>query len=186
MMRLFIAFPLQPEVRSGLGGIIDELRKSGGPVKWVAPNNIHLPVRFLGDTDERLVPDIKRLMDASVQGFQAASGVIDAIGGFPNLNRPRVIWAGMSRAIESLPTLASKIELGVQDLGFEAETKRFRPHFTLGRVREARGMERLVDFIRSYRPPSLEIAFDRIMLIKSTLTPKGPIYQPLHESMLAG
>ena len=63
MMRLFIACPLPADVKAALGEIEDVLRGKGGSVKWVAPKNMHLTIRFLGDTDEKLLPDIKAAID---------------------------------------------------------------------------------------------------------------------------
>jgi 2'-5' RNA ligase len=96
MLRLFIALPLPHEVEIELDRLLTVLRPKGPEVKWVPPNNIHLTVKFLGDTEEKLVDKIKVALDEVAAGYQPFDTTIDQIGGFPNLNRPRVIWIGGS------------------------------------------------------------------------------------------
>ncbi len=184
MLRLFIAIPLGQEAERYLERIIHDLRSHGSGVKWVNPKNIHLTLRFLGDTDERLVPKICSLLDAVVSDIDALSSKIDALGAFPNLRRPRVIWAGINGGVEALSKLAHRIESGVRDLGFESEPKRFKAHLTLGRVRDHNKLGALSDDLAAYQMEPKRLLFDRVVLFKSTLTPQGPIYERLHEAKL--
>ncbi len=157
---------------------------SGGRVKWVDPKNIHLTVRFLGDTDDKLVPKIARLMDEVASPFPAVEASIARLGAFPNLNRPRVIWAGIDGELEPLEKMAHQIELAVRKLRFEKESKGFKPHLTLARVRDPRDVGRLPAEIENYRVQRTPLLLDRLVLFKSTLTPRGPIYDRLHETVL--
>jgi 2'-5' RNA ligase len=184
MLRLFIAIPLGQQAEQHLGSIIGDLRDRGGGVKWVNPKNIHLTVRFLGDTREELVPTIGALLDKVVADLQTVASSIDTLGAFPNLHRPRVIWTGLSGGLEELSKLAGQIELGVRELGFEAETKGFKPHLTLGRVKDHRKLGELGDYLTTCRIKPKALLLDRVVLFKSTLTPQGPIYERLHESKL--
>jgi 2'-5' RNA ligase len=183
MMRLFIALPLGRDAENYLAKVIDDLKPHSNFVKWVASQNIHLTVRFLGDTEEQRVPAIRQLLDEVASGQSIVETSIGRLGGFPNLRRPRVLWAGIDGNVDLLEKLARRVELGVQGLHFEAESKGFKPHLTLGRIREPQGLERLVARMESYRMEPLPIRIDRIVLFKSTLTPKGPIYERLHEAM---
>jgi len=111
MLRLFIALPLPAEVEQRLGQLIEEFRPRGSNVKWAKPGNIHLTVKFLGDTDEKLVPRISQEIDSVATRFSAIPVVIDALGGFPNLKRPRVIWVGSSLGIDNAAKIARQIDL---------------------------------------------------------------------------
>ena len=184
MIRLFIALPLQKQVEDGLGRIIATLQDKGGKVKWVAPKNIHLTIKFLGNTEESLVKSLKEHIDEVAAGFQPLTSRIDRIGAFPNLNRPRVIWASFSECVEILAKMAGMIDERVHALGWEREERKFKPHLTLGRVKDSSGMEELAAFVKSYELPDIPLNLDRLVLFKSTLTQRGPIYERLHERML--
>jgi len=184
MLRLFIALPVPGATRRELAEIIEELKKHGGSVKWVKPENMHLTVRFLGDTDERMVPALKKLLDTAARGHQASDTVIDYLGGFPNLRRPRVIWAGLGNNLMPLEKMAEQLELAVRKLQFLEEKKKFNPHLTLGRVRNPKGLTPLLDHIQTARLEPIECSLSELVLFKSTLTPQGPIYDRLHQVML--
>ena len=184
MIRLFIGLPVEKRVQKELGEITKLFQTKGGNVKWIKPTLIHLTLRFLGDTDESLVGDLSKIIDRVAAGTKTISTVVDCLGGFPNLNRPRVIWAGLSGDTELLIEKAAELELAVRELGFKAESNRFKPHLTIGRVRDPRPLGTLPDFIKSFEMHSLELSFDRLILYKSTLTPEGPIYEHLHVATL--
>ena len=175
MMRLFIAMPLGAEVEQKLGEIINECRQHGGSVKWVKPENIHLTIRFLGDTDEGILDKLKQLLDAVATEFSPVETTIDRLGAFPNLQRPRVIWTSVSSETETLAKLAGQVELRVRKLRFEAEKKPFKAHLTLGRIRIPQGLVNLLAFLEEYALEPIPVRFDRLVLFKSTLTPQGPI-----------
>ncbi len=185
-MRLFIALPLPEPIKDTLDRITNELKARGGKVRWVAAKNLHLTVRFLGETEVAKIPKLKKLIDETAAKFPAAETSIDRLGGFPNLNRPRVIWAGLAEneAVESLVKMARQIELAVRQLRFEADKKGFKPHLTLGRVKDPRDLGPLPDYLKSYRFEPMPLTLDQLVLFQSTLTPQGPIYERLHEAKL--
>jgi len=183
-MRLFIALPLEAQVKDALGKIISDLKRHGGPVKWVKPENIHLTLRFLGETDENLVSKIKTEIDAVAAGHAQVRTSISRLGGFPNLNRPRVIWVGIEHNLELLSKMARQMELRARTLRFEKESRAFKAHMTLARIRQPRGLESLTKAMEGYVFEEIPVHFDRIVLFKSTLTPQGPIYERLHEAAL--
>jgi RNA 2',3'-cyclic 3'-phosphodiesterase len=184
MIRLFIAWPLAREVEHELGRISFLLKQKGGRISWVKPDNIHLTARFLGDTDENLVPQIASLIDAVATTSEQIDCRLDCLGAFPDMKRPRVIWAGIGGNLEAMQQMADALEHGVRKLGFEKETKRFKPHLTLGRVRDPHQLEALMMTIQQFRITPLSFTFDRLVLFRSTLTPQGSIYERLHEKML--
>lgn len=185
MMRLFIGLPLQKPVEDQLGKLIFVLKQKGGLVRWVAAKNIHLTVRFLGDTDESLVPKLGSLIDATAAEFSPVETQITRLGAFPNMNRPNVIWVGLSENIDILAEIANRIEVGVRELGFTPEPKPFKAHLTLGRVKDSRGIAGLSGFMQGHEFEPMPLLLDRIVLFKSTLTPQGSIYERLHEETLS-
>ena len=109
---------------------------------------------------------------------------MDGLGAFPNLSRPRILWAGLKGGTDQMGKMANDVESMVCRLGFEPEKKRFRPHLTLGRVRNDRGLDDLTEYMKAYRVQPIRFRFDRLVLFQSTLTPQGAIYKRLHETML--
>jgi 2'-5' RNA ligase len=184
MIRLFIAFPLQKEVGEQLGEIIALLRNQGGRVRWVAPENIHLTARFLGDTNESLVERLTALIDDTAANYNPVDSLIDRLGAFPNLPRPRVIWAGLRDNTEVLVKIARELELSVRKLRFKPEKRGFKAHLTLGRVKNPSGVGNLTAYMQYFKLEEIPLKFDRLTLFKSTLTPQGPIYDRLHEAIL--
>jgi len=185
--RLFIAMPLGDQIEQTLAHIIRDLKQSAAAVRWVAPKNIHLTLRFLGDTDPDRVGAIKQLLDESARSHTTIDTRVDLLSAFPNLKRPRIFWVGSSdrEVTERLCELALHVERGVQELGYEPSNKSFKPHLTLGRVKRPDNLDRLVATVGQYELPVLNLHLDRMVLFRSTLTSEGPIYDRLHESQLS-
>jgi len=184
MFRLFIALPLPQEVEIELDRLLALLRPKGPDVKWVPAKNIHLTVKFLGDTDEKLVSKIKAEIDDVSSQYQPFETALDQVGGFPNLQRPRVIWVGVSQELEAARKMAHQVDLKMRELRFEKEKRPFKAHLTLGRVREGRNVDALAAYLESFKLQPIPLRLDRLVLFKSTLTPKGSIYERLHEGVL--
>jgi 2'-5' RNA ligase len=186
MIRLFIAFPLAVEVTDYLGNVIADLKPHTDSIRWVTPKNIHLTARFLGDTEESTVPKLKELIDTVAHTHASLSSSLVQLGAFPNLKRPRVVWAGISDGADKLGQIARDIEQRVRKLRFEPDSKPFKSHLTLGRVREGARLDRFGDQLQAYQIKPIPVQFDSLVLFKSTLTQQGPIYDRLHNARLAG
>ncbi len=184
-MRLFIASPLTAEIEETLAEIIFDLKQKRGRVKWVDAKNIHLTLKFLGETDEIKVEPIKSAIQQIAARHNKIDSSINKVGVFPNLNRPRVIWVGLSEGIDALKALARDTENEMANLGFEIEKRPFKSHLTLGRVKDDAGLYDLKEAIKSFELKPQAMTFDKIILFKSTLTPSGPIYDRLFEANLA-
>lgn len=179
-MRLFIALPLPDSAKSVLGGMINNFRPLSRLVKWVDADIIHLTIKFLGETKPELVEPIKKALDRVGPNYKSTACAIDRPGAFPNLKRPRVFWAGLSGEREILENLAKHVDLEMHALGFEKESRPFRAHLTLGRVKQEGRMDELSRAVENFRLTPEPILFAELILFKSTLTPDGPIYESLH------
>ncbi|MBN2225743.1 MAG: RNA 2',3'-cyclic phosphodiesterase [candidate division Zixibacteria bacterium] len=184
-MRLFIALPLPKEVEEELGRIIFALKQKGPRIKWVTPKNVHLTVKFLGETPEKQVEAITDAVRQTAAGHTVITCATGGLGAFPNLKRPRVYWVGLTGQIDRLQAIARDMDEHTARLGFERENRPFKPHLTLGRVRESYGLDDLAAYIENYEFTPQPVILDRLVLFKSTLTPRGPIYDRLCESPLA-
>lgn len=182
-IRTFLAIELSAEIRSylfqsGQKMMGDLPRKV---VRWVAPENMHLTLRFLGDTPENLLPKISAELDAITSQHQPFNLHLDQLGCFPNQKRPRVIWASLDGKLAPLYAIQNKIESAVQTLGWKREKRPFRPHLTLGRVKDPNQAFRL---LWTQQLEKKEFSVSAIYLIESQLRPDGPVYTIRHSSEL--
>jgi 2'-5' RNA ligase len=130
-MRLFIAIALPDDVRNALAQFIEELRGVAPKAKWVRAENLHVTLKFLGETDQAKLPGIQKRL-ASIRGTQPVSFSFHGLGFFPNERYPRVFWVGMETAVK-LILLAENIDEEMHELGFPLEKRAFSPHLTLAR-----------------------------------------------------
>jgi RNA 2',3'-cyclic 3'-phosphodiesterase len=178
--RLFIAAEVSPEVKAELATAQGRLRHGGAPVKWVAPEALHLTLHFLGETDVALLPRLGAALCAALAGSTAIGLRLAGAGAFPNLRRPNVIWAGIDGATAALERIQAAAGMALESLGLPRETRPFRAHLTLGRVRREATpaqLEHLGAAVRSL-PPLAPLLWDvdRVVLFRSELRPNGPVY----------
>jgi 2'-5' RNA ligase len=161
------------EMNEGFERLQAGLRKTGANLKLVDLKNIHLTLKFLGNTDETLVPRIKNIMEEGVANMAPFEMELKGVGAFPNMNRIQVLWVG-TRNAEGLGSLAS---------GFKKEKRRFSPHITLARVRSGRNLDAVRGVLGEYTEEGFGVqTIDRIRLKKSDLKPSGPIYSVVEEA----
>ena len=184
-MRTFIAIALPQEMRDYLACIQAELKKCQADVKWVQPENIHLTLKFLGERDEKKIERIKEILQETVREKAYFVLHLCNIGAFPKIDFPRVIWVGIDKGDKETKALALELEDKIAKLGIPKEDKPFSSHITIARIRSPANRESLVQELK--RTPTLEgkeFLVTKITLYKSTLTPKGPIYEVLKEASL--
>jgi 2'-5' RNA ligase len=156
-----------------------EIKQTGANVKLVEAENIHITLKFLGDTDEALIGKIEEIMKNAVKGLEPFKIKLRGAGVFPNPKYIKVIWVGMEDG-QVLGEIANKIDEQLSELGFDKEKRKFSAHLTIARVRNARNKDQLLRIIENYKDFEFTtINIDSIKLKKSDLTPKGPIYSNL-------
>ncbi|MEM2118886.1 MAG: RNA 2',3'-cyclic phosphodiesterase [Candidatus Bathyarchaeia archaeon] len=180
-IRSFIAFDINSEqVLKKLTETQALLVKTGADLKPVAPENIHVTIRFLGNvtmtTVDKIFEEMKKVQ------FAPFDVNIHGLGAFPDLRYPRVCWAGITQGAEQLRSIFSQLEPALRRLGFAPDPKGFSPHLTIARVRSGRNKAELASFIKEKAETDFGvIRADCLKLKKSDLTPKGPIYSTLRE-----
>jgi RNA 2',3'-cyclic 3'-phosphodiesterase len=132
-MRLFAAINLPDTLRGSLWDAAEPLRRGKFPVRWVAPDALHLTLKFLGDVAAEREPEVILGLERAVQGTKPFALHLDGFGVFPSMSRPRVIWAGCD-APAPLELLQHGVEREMEPLGFPLEGRAFQPHLTLGRA----------------------------------------------------
>jgi 2'-5' RNA ligase len=181
--RLFIALALPETVRSELALTRDQLASRRDRVNWVRTEQLHLTLRFLGDTEEGLLPDLETLLDDLAARHGELSLRLGAPGLFGSATAPRVLWVGLDGEVERLQALARELERGLRRLGLPAAEQAFKAHVTLGRVKACRP-----DLAAAHLAhPPLPVAFRgrELRLLESRLRPEGPEHDVLTRHILA-
>lgn len=157
--------------------MVNELRQSPGDVKWVNPNGIHITLKFLGDLSRDAVERVSDCIESAVSGKLAFTLKTGEKGAFPSLKRPRVFWVGLqAENKDQLISLQKSVEDALTDAGFPKETRQYKPHLTIGRVRGNRDIETATRDFTEYPFPETEIPVTEVLIMKSELTPKGAVY----------
>lgn len=150
---------------------------------WIPPDRMHLTIRFIGEADD----DTRRAVEAALRpAIDVAPFTlsITGVGTFPPSGPPRVIWAGVSAGRQSLEAIEHVVTTRLERVGIPAEKRKFRPHLTLARIRDAGGLRSraLLEYHRDAALGTTRV--DAITLFESRLSPKGPTYVPLLRTAL--
>lgn len=184
-IRVFIAIEIDSEIKDKISEYLSKLKRTGADVKWVSPENIHLTVKFIGHIENEALIDLNKVINDAVSGIEPFSISIGNIGAFPNLNKPRVVFACVQEQGNSLFNIYERLDKGVESLGIKKESKKYVGHITLGRVKSQRNISRLINTLNSgaeYHFGCEKIT--SLSLIQSRLTPTGPLYTRLNNFIL--
>lgn len=165
-MRLFIAVPLQDAVIRQFA----DLQQPIDGLRWQDPDQLHLTLKFLGETDPERVPEIhQNLCQIELPTF---SMTIKGFGYFPKGKQPRVLWSGINKN-EPLEKLQQLVEETCTAMGFDAETRPFKPHITIARI-DGGSKRDVMSFINQHKKFRIpDVAVDEFVLYESKLSSDG-------------
>lgn len=188
-MRAFIAIELSKECKDYLTLVESQFKKSNADVKWVSQDNLHITLKFLGDINEEQVNKLIAAITDIASKHKQFTLKLGPTGAFPGIRSPRIIWVGVTKGDNELKEIAREIELNAVKAGIPEENKPFSSHITIGRTRSGLNREELIQLLDSSTKglpaETPESIVKDITLYKSTLTPKGPIYEILAQANLA-
>src|SRR5258708_37154170 len=177
-MRLFVALEIPSAVRENLGTLLKSLRAVSPQTRWVRPETLHMPLKFIGEGEAPKLAAIRTAL-AGVRSEQPAAVNFHGLGFFPDDKRPRVLWAGIE-ASPNLKTLAADIDKAMEKLGIPGEKRPFSPHLTLARFEPPRLPENLRAAIRENVARDFgSLRTCEFHLIESKLKPTGAEYTTL-------
>lgn len=187
-LRVFLAVEPPAEILRDIASIQDRLRKLiGGDIGWVRPGGIHLTLKFFGDVSSDQVANIMTVVERATERERPFPLAVGGVGLFPDVRRPRVLWLGLSGDVERLQVFQSGLETAFFQIGFSREERPFRPHLTLGRIRNVKGLSGLSRALDKGEAFTAGRFFaSEVHLIKSELTPGGAVYTKLKEFSFAG
>jgi 2'-5' RNA ligase len=180
-MRVFIAVDVPNEVRKALGDVQRALRPLSTSARWVAPETIHITLKFLGEIPDKRLEDI----DTALTGltWKEFTITVRGVGFFPGMRSPRVFWAGMEAP--TMKGLTEQLDTRMERFGFDKEKRAFRPHITLARAKNTRIDSSLVTAAAKYEEHDFgSFTVDRVFLFQSTLKPTGAVYDKVKEFLL--
>jgi 2'-5' RNA ligase len=180
-VRLFLAIHLAEDVRENIAAMQERLKASCADVRWVAPENFHLTVTFLGDLPDALLSEIEETCgeiaaDATAFRFRVCGGSYFPRRG-PTL---KTIWVGLTEGIEEWKGLVRRAEGPLTTFGIPQESG-LVPHVTLGRVKSESGMQELRDALaREAQTDCGGQGANELTLVQSLLDPRGAVYRDVH------
>jgi 2'-5' RNA ligase len=178
--RLFIALELPTIAIDELSRIQIRLEATGADVKWVTPSSqIHSTLKFLGATRVERIPQVIETLERVGLGHAVLSTALESIDAFPSLQAPQVLWAGLTDPGDRMKYLARVLDDALTTLGIDRETRPFKAHATLGRVRSSIKRAALIAALEKEKIDPIPLVLDKITLFQSELTPAGPVHTPL-------
>lgn len=179
LIRTFIAIEIEnKDVLARLISTRDQIVATGADLKPVEDENIHITLRFIGEIPAGMVRFLcNDMLNLKYPEFRIR---VKGIGVFPNISRPRVIWAGVSEGFDKLVELHKQIELIVRRHGIPPEREEYIPHITIARVKGGRNIDKLIKILTTLTNADFGYTdVKEIKLKKSVLTPSGPHYSDL-------
>jgi RNA 2',3'-cyclic 3'-phosphodiesterase len=179
-MRVFIAIDLTDEVRIQLAEVIKYLRRTDIRASWVRAENLHITMKFLGDINDEIVPDLCRILDRIGKKESCFKVNLKGTGFFPQRGQPRILYAAIDQQ-QKFVKLIDQLDRELVPGGFDPE-KNFVSHITLARIKGVRHISRLYDGLEEI---SLTTSFrcSGLSLYRSILLPSGVRYEQLYSSL---
>ncbi len=176
----FIAIDLDERLKRELTRIQQRLSKAEADIKWTEPKNMHLTIKFLGDIAPENVDAIESALSDIADRFPSFHMDIGTLGAFPNMELPKIIWAGVSKRANILEQIARDLDDDLKGIATAPNDNNFLAHITIGHARTVKGLKQLSTLLKDTHPPSgLSQKVQRITLFRSELFPKGAVYHTL-------
>jgi 2'-5' RNA ligase len=180
-MRVFLAIDVPADIRDRLAEVQEQVRPATSGARWVAPESIHVTLKFIGEMPEKRCEDI----DQALRGltWKRIKVNVRGVGFFPGTRSPRVFWAGLEAA--SMEGLAGEIDTRLERVGFDRERRAFRAHLTLARAKDSHLDKAMIAAAAPFAETEFgSFTVDRIFLFESTLKAGGSVYTRLKEYRL--
>lgn len=181
MKRIFVAVDISGEARRKVADYIETLRNEFSRVRvgWDKAEKLHLTLKFLGDTSEKQLNDLEKIVAEISSKLTNFKLQIADTGLFPNVKNPRVLWIDVKDDAKNLTKINSLLEAECEKIGFAKERRGFVPHLTVGRVREPSQARDLTQKHLQNKFAPCEFEVSEIVIYESKLQAHGSIYSKL-------
>ena len=181
-VRVFIAVPLDPELRDAAAGLRWHLNSAADVLRWVPPGNLHFTLKFLGEIAEERLVKVANAVREAAQRTRPFTITLTGAGAFPSIRRPQVVWVGVGEGSETLVALARDLDAALHQVKFPRERRPFRPHLTVARARQGRPLPDLSGALGNLQGLVVgSQAVDELVVMESQLHPSGATYRPIEE-----
>jgi len=186
-IRTFIAVKLPRAIQEKIGTLQDKFKNPQDKITWTNPYNIHITLKFLGDIISSRIAHIEKIISDTARNYRSFEISIYGIGTFPKIGQPHIIWAGIRNGKDELNNLYTAVIDNLKKIGYSKQKREFTPHLTLGRIKHIGNTGNFMRRVYKHKEDILaNLVVNDILLLKSTLTLKGPIYKTLYKARLAG
>lgn len=188
-IRAFIAIELAGSVTARAKSLVEKLKTPGVDVNWVAPGQMHLTLKFLGNVRDDEVPEICRVVSNAAAAVEPFEIICRGLGGFPSSAEARTLWIGIEQGKDELRELQAAIDSSLKtEMGYAKEARGFTPHLTIGRVKGGtpEGMEQLAAKLAEHAGYDADLSVvEEAVIFASFLGRSGPRYEALAHCPLA-
>jgi 2'-5' RNA ligase len=179
-IRSFIAVEIPQSLRAKLEEVQRELKRADADVRWVRPESIHLTLKFLGSVSGGELEKLGGSIAPIISSWVPFEVHLHGVGCFPSSRNPRIVWVGIEQGSAEASSLQTAVENRAAEVGFPPETRPFKPHLTLGRIRSSKGKASLAQGVENLRDVEIgSYPVNEVYLFKSELKPSGAIYTKL-------
>ncbi len=186
MLRTFIAVPLPSSLSKKLAKWAGRLREAMPGVRWTEAEQMHLTLKFLGETSLDDVPQLARTLRELVEPAMPLVAHLSGLGAFPRTSAARILWIGCHEPSGELATLQQAVEMAIGKLGYPRENRPWQPHITLGRIRDRRPQQDIAELIEQHADwEAGSFAINEVVLYSSLLSNRGAEYKRLATLPLA-
>jgi len=178
-IRTFLALPVPDQVKHYISNMCTPIKEKADKINWVKPENIHITLNFLGETETENLEAHGNRIETIVNASPSFILGTTETGIFPHANEPRVLWVGSAPYDKTLSIFKQNLDKEVAHLGYGLDKRQFQPHITIARVKT---LSRKSSFIHQFLAAEVrEFNFevDRVIWMKSELTPTGAEYEEL-------
>jgi 2'-5' RNA ligase len=180
-MRLFVAVNIPENLKKSISKLVERVRVDNDFIRWIPPGNVHITLKFLGEVAPSLLAEIEEVLESTTSRYPSFHLTVEGAGAFPHMRKPRVVWLGI-RGGEILHSIHSDLNRDLARLGFEMESRPFRPHLTIGRARSSRSgkgmrLESIEDRFVDVRVEVVRFQVTSVELMESFLEPTGAVYR---------
>lgn len=178
MKRIFVAVDISDEARRMAAAYIETLRNEFRQIRvgWDKPEKLHLTLKFLGETSENQLAELRKIIKTISREISNFKLQIAETGVFPNARSARVLWIDVKDEAGNLAKINDLLEAECEKIGFAKEKRKFVPHLTVGRVRDSEKAGELAKkhLENKFEPAEFEIS--EIVIYESKLLPTGSVY----------